>query len=96
MRQRILLVAALLDNPDLLIFDEPLSGLDVVSALIFKNLIRQLGQQGKAIFYCSHVIEVLEKVCSHPLILRGGSVVAYGAAKDLPKLSQEASLEEAG
>lgn len=94
MRQRILLIAALLDNPSLLICDEPLSGLDVVSALILKNLIAQLGQHGKAVFYCSHVIEVVEKVCSHLLILRSGNVVAYGTAKELPRVSQEASLEE--
>ena len=94
MRQRILLIAALLDNPSLLVFDEPLSGLDVVSALIFKNLIRRLGECGKAVFYCSHVLEVVEKVCTHLLILRGGNVVAYEASGDLPKLRQEASLEE--
>jgi ABC-2 type transport system ATP-binding protein len=94
MRQRILLIAALLDNPSLLVFDEPLSGLDVVSALIFKNLIRRLGERGKAVFYCSHVLEVVEKVCSHLLILRGGSVVAYEAAADLPRIRKEASLEE--
>ncbi len=94
MRQRILLIAALIDNPTLLVFDEPLSGLDVVSALIFKNLIRRLGECGKAVFYCSHVLEVVEKVCSHLLILRGGNVVAYEAAANLPKVRKEASLEE--
>lgn len=94
MRQRILLIAALIDNPALLIFDEPLSGLDVVSALIFKNLIRRLGECGKAVFYCSHVLEVVEKVCSHLLILRAGQAVSYGAAAELPKVRQEASLEE--
>jgi ABC-2 type transport system ATP-binding protein len=62
--------------------------------LIFKNLIRRLGDCGKAIFYCSHVLEVVEKVCSHLLILRGGQVVAYAPAADLPKVRQEASLEE--
>jgi ABC-2 type transport system ATP-binding protein len=94
MRQRILIIAALMDNPRLLIFDEPLSGLDVVTALVFKNLVRSLGEQGKAVFYCSHVLEVLEKVCSHLIILRRGEVVTYGAAKDLPRVSEEASLEQ--
>jgi len=83
-----------MDNPALLVFDEPLSGLDVVSALIFKNLIRRLGESGKAVFYCSHVLEVVEKVCSHLLILRSGKVVAYEAAGDLPRFRKEASLEE--
>jgi|SRR5579863_332878 len=76
MRQRILLISALLDNPEVLVFDEPLSGLDVTSALIFKNLIQTFGQQGKIVFYCSHVLEVVEKVCSHLLILRKGIVLA--------------------
>jgi ABC-2 type transport system ATP-binding protein len=61
MRQRILLIAALMDNPDVLVLDEPLSGLDVTSALIFKNLIQSLSAMGKTIFYCSHVLEVVEK-----------------------------------
>ncbi len=61
MRQRILLIAAIMDNPEIFIFDEPLSGLDVTSALIFKNLVQALGQQGKLVFYCSHVLEVVEK-----------------------------------
>src|SRR5205807_7647611 len=76
MRQRVLLIASLLDDPELLILDEPLSGLDVSSALVLKNLIRALGQQGKAVFYCSHVLEVVERVCSHLLILRQGTVLA--------------------
>ena len=70
MRQRILLISALMDNPDVLILDEPLSGLDVTSALVFKNLIQFLSARGKTIFYCSHVLEVVEKVCSRLLILR--------------------------
>lgn len=93
MRQRILIIAALVDNPQLFIFDEPLSGLDVVSALIFKNLVRELGQRGKSVFYCSHVLEVVEKVCTHLIILRGGQVISYGSAADLAQLRREVSLE---
>src|SRR6202047_4061575 len=70
MRQRILLIAALMDNPQIFIFDEPLSGLDVTSALIFKNLGLTLGQQGKLGFDCSHVLEGVEQVCSEGVILR--------------------------
>ena len=61
MRQRVLLAAALLHNPELLIFDEPLSGLDVVSARLFKDLLSLLAAEGKAIVYISHVLEVVEK-----------------------------------
>jgi ABC-2 type transport system ATP-binding protein len=95
MRQRILLIASLLDNPELLILDEPLSGLDVVSALILKNLIRTLGQQGKAVFYCSHVLEVVERVCSHLLILRKGRVIAHGRTEDIQRRIGQSSLEGA-
>jgi ABC-2 type transport system ATP-binding protein len=93
MRQRVLLIAALLDDPELLILDEPLSGLDVSSALVLKNLIRALGEQGKAIFYCSHVLEVVEQVCSHLLILRQGAVIACGSTGDIQKRIGHSSLE---
>lgn len=95
MRQRILLIAALLHDPELLIFDEPLSGLDVTSALIVKNLIKLLGGRGKAVFYCSHVLEVVEKVCSHVMILRKGHVLAYGSASDLQRVAGQSNLEHA-
>ncbi|HTZ95218.1 MAG TPA: ABC transporter ATP-binding protein [Terriglobales bacterium] len=93
MRQRILLIAALLDNPDIFILDEPLSGLDVTSALIIKNLIRTLGEHGKVVFYCSHVLEVVEKVCSHILILRKGNVIAQGPTEKVRETADR-SLED--
>ncbi len=95
MRQRILLIAALLHNPDLIIFDEPLSGLDVTSALIFRKLVSALGRAGKTIFYCSHVLEVVEKICSHVTILQRGKQVAYGSIEDLKKFQSMPSLEAA-
>ncbi len=95
MRQRILLISALLHNPQLLIFDEPLSGLDVTSALIFRQLVAALGKEGKMIFYCSHVLEVVEKICSHVTILQRGKQLAYGRIKDLNELQSTSSLEAA-
>lgn len=86
MRQRILLIAALMHDPDIFIFDEPLSGLDVTSALIFKNLVQQLGAAGKLVFYCSHVLEVVEKVCSDVLILRKGKVIAQDSVANIRKI----------
>ena len=94
MRQRILLIAALMDDPKLLIFDEPLSGLDVTTALVFKNLIKALGQQGKAVFYCSHVLEVVEQVCSHLLILRKGVVLACDTTESIQRNIEHSSLEQ--
>ena len=94
MRQRILLISALMDNPEVLILDEPLAGLDVTSALIFKNLIQVLSAKGKSIFYCSHVLEVVEKVCSRVLILRNGQVIASGATEEVRRHIGESSLEQ--
>jgi ABC-2 type transport system ATP-binding protein len=93
MRQRILLISALMDNPDVLVLDEPLSGLDVTSALIFKNLIQSLSAKGNTIFYCSHVLEVVEKVCSRLLILRKGQVIASGSTEEVRQRIGETSLE---
>ena len=95
MRQRILLISSLLDDPSLLIFDEPLSGLDVTSAMIVKNLIKTLGENGKAVFYCSHVLEVVEKVCSHVMILRKGKVIVHAPTAELQGMASQPSLEHA-
>src|ERR1700761_4423312 len=93
MRQRILLIAALLHNPELIIFDEPLTGLDVTSAMIFRKLVSALSREGKTIFYCSHVLEVVEKVCSHVTILQKGRQLAYGTIEDLKRFQAMPSLE---
>ena len=93
MRQKILLSAALLHNPELLILDEPFSGLDVNTALVLRSLLRALAAEGKMILYSSHVLEVVEKVCSWVVILRKGKVVAYDAVEHLRDLMQQPSLE---
>ncbi len=94
MRQRVLLIAALMHDPEVLVFDEPLSGLDVTSAMVFRKLVCSLGQRGKMIFYCSHVLEVVEKLCSHLLILRSGRMVAQGTVQQIRTLSGLDTLEE--
>jgi ABC-2 type transport system ATP-binding protein len=86
MRQRILLIAAIMHDPEIFIFDEPLSGLDVTSALIFKNLVQALGQGGKLVFYCSHVLEVVEKICTDVLILRKGVVIAHDTVANVGQI----------
>jgi ABC-2 type transport system ATP-binding protein len=93
MRQKILLSGALLHNPDILILDEPFSGLDVTSAMVVRSLLRALALDGKMIFYSSHVLEVVEKVCSTVLILRKGQVVAYDSIVRLREILNEQSLE---
>jgi ABC-2 type transport system ATP-binding protein len=94
MRQRILLIAAIMDDPQVLIFDEPLSGLDVTSALVFRKLVKSLGRQGKVIFYCSHVLEVVEKLCTHLLVLNRGNLVAHGSVNAVREMSGLKTLEE--
>jgi ABC-2 type transport system ATP-binding protein len=93
MRQKILISAALLHDPEILILDEPFSGLDVTSALMLRRLLGVLADQGKMILYSSHVLEVVEKVCSNVLILRKGEVVAYDSISRLQELMSQPSLE---
>jgi ABC-2 type transport system ATP-binding protein len=93
MRQRILLIAALMDNQDVLILDEPMSGLDVTSSLILKNLIQELSARGKSIFFCSHVLAVVEKICSQLIILRKGQVIAYGPTIEVLQNVGQSTLE---
>ncbi len=95
MRQRILLIAALMDNPDVLVLDEPLSGLDVTSAMVVKNLIQILSSKGKFIFYCSHVLEVVEKVCSQLIVIRQGRMLAYATVDEVRRQIGQSTLEQA-
>jgi ABC-2 type transport system ATP-binding protein len=93
MRQKILLSAALLHNPRLLILDEPFSGLDVGAALVLRSLLKVLAGEGKVILYSSHVLDVVEKVCSEFVILYKGRIVAYDTVVRLRELQASASLE---
>ena len=93
MRQKILLSAALLHDPDMLILDEPFSGLDVNTAIVLRALVQALAAEGKMILYSSHVLEVVEKVCSRVMILRKGKVVAHDAVEHLRDLMHQPSLE---
>jgi ABC-2 type transport system ATP-binding protein len=93
MKQRVLLSAALLHDPVLLIFDEPLSGLDAVTARLFKDLLVLLKREGKAILYISHVLEVVERVCDRVIILAKGKVVADASPQQLMGMTQLPDLE---
>lgn len=94
MQQKVLISAALLHDPDLLILDEPLSGLDVTSALVFRNLLQLLAQAGKVIILSSHVLEAAEKMCSRVMILHRGSLVADDSVEQLRELMNLPSLVE--
>jgi ABC-2 type transport system ATP-binding protein len=93
MKQRILIAAALLHDPKLLIFDEPLSGLDVLSARLFKDLLQQLAAQGKAILYISHVLEVVELVCHRVIVIAKGRILADAPPSELKTSLALANLE---
>jgi ABC-2 type transport system ATP-binding protein len=94
MIQKVLLSSALLHNPDILLLDEPLSGLDVETSLIIKDLIKKLSREGKIIFYCSHILEVVEKICSRVIIIHKGKIVANDSVENLRNLMKLPSLEE--
>ena len=88
-------MAALLHNPDILLLDEPLSGLDVTSVLIVKDLLQKLSKSGKIILYNSHILEVVEKICDRVIIIHKGKILADGSVKSLRELSKSPSLEDA-
>ncbi len=94
MKQRVLIAGALLHDPDLIIFDEPLSGLDITSALLLHELIAELSHRGKTILYISHVLEVTEKVCSRVIMLYQGKIVANDEVGRLRDLMHLPSLEQ--
>lgn len=94
MRQKVLLIAALLHDPELLILDEPESGLDLTAGLVLRHLIPILAARGKTILYSSHVLDHVERVCAEVVVLHHGRIVAEGAVSQLRTMSQEnASLE---
>src|SRR5579872_1421521 len=94
MKQRVLIAAALLHDPDVLIFDEAQSGLDIANSLLFRHLLRQLAARGKTILYISHVLEVVEKVCEHIVVIYRGRIVADDSVGRLRDLMHLPNLEE--
>jgi ABC-2 type transport system ATP-binding protein len=93
MRQKVLLAAALLHNPELVLLDEPFSGLDVGSALILRSLIEELARRGKVVLFSSHELETVERICSHIVILHRGKIVADDSIERLRALMSLPTLE---
>lgn len=94
MRQKVLLIAALLHNPDLVLLDEPFAGLDVASALVLRSLIKELASRGKVVLFSSHDLATVEHVCSGVVILHRGKIVADDSVERLRVLMELPKLED--
>ncbi|WP_042149834.1 ABC transporter ATP-binding protein [Paucisalibacillus sp. EB02] len=93
MRQKVLIISSLLHNPDLIFLDEPLSGLDANSVMVIKDMLEALANQGKTIFYSSHIMDVVEKISNRIVLLVNGEIAADGSFDDLKEQSKAGSLE---
>ncbi len=94
MRQKVLLSSGLLHNPDLILLDEPLSGLDVNAAILVKDLIAALAAAGKTILYSSHVLDVVERVCDRVMIIHHGNLIANASPEALKASTGQSTLED--
>jgi len=95
MKQKVLIASSLMHRPEALFLDEPLTGLDANAALVVKELIRGLAAQGRTIFFCSHVLEVVERICTRIVIIDRGRAIADGTARDIAASAGVSTLEEA-
>lgn len=94
MKQKVVIISALIHNPDILFLDEPLSGLDANSVLLIKEILQKLKEDGKTIFYSSHIMEVVEKLSDRIILLNEGNIVADGNFEEIKNCNFEGSLEE--
>jgi len=94
MKQKIVITSALLHNPKVIFLDEPLNGLDANATLLLKELIRNLAKKGKTIFYCSHILDVVEKMCDTVIIIERGVIVAHGSVDELKEMTMKTTLED--
>jgi ABC-2 type transport system ATP-binding protein len=95
MKQKVLISAALIHKPEVLFLDEPLNGLDANAAMIFKELLKRLAAQGKTILFCSHILEVVERICTRILIINEGKRVIEGTAQEICRSTERETLEQA-
>lgn len=94
MKQKVLLISGMLHNPDIIFFDEPLSGLDANSVILLKEILQQLSRAGKTLFYSSHIMEVVEKICDRIILINQGEIIADGTFEELKNQQQSGSLEQ--
>jgi len=94
MRKKIALIAALIHDPEVVLMDEPLDGLDANSAIIFKSLVRALARSGKAVLYSSHLMDVVERVADRAIVIHRGQVIVQGTLDELRRASGAPTLED--
>jgi len=94
MKQKVLITSALIHDPQIILMDEPLSGLDANAVILIKEVVEALKQAGKTILYCSHIMDVVEKVSDSIVLIRDGEIVANGTIQELRALAQSESLED--
>lgn len=94
MKQKAVIISSLIHNPDILFLDEPLSGLDANSVMVLKEIMLSLKEEGKTIFYSSHIMEVVEKISDRIVLLNDGNIVADGNIEDLKERVHEESLAQ--
>jgi ABC-2 type transport system ATP-binding protein len=94
MRRKVVITAALLHNPPVVFFDEPLDGLDANAAVGFKALIQTLAKEGKTIVYSSHILDVVERVCDRVIIIDKGRLLVDGRPDELVAAHSSGTLEK--
>lgn len=94
MKQKVVIISSMLHNPEILFLDEPLSGLDANSVMLVKEILNKLKEDGKTIFYSSHIMEVVQNISDRIILLNEGNVVADGDFEQIKESSFDGSLEE--
>ncbi|CUS77438.1 ABC-2 type transport system ATP-binding protein [Candidatus Kryptonium thompsonii] len=95
MKQKVILISALMHDPKVLLLDEPLNGLDANSIQIFKEIIKKLAENGRTIFYSSHLLDVIEKICDKLIIINHGKIIASGTLDEILKIAGVLDLNDA-
>jgi len=94
MRQKVLIIAGMIHNPEIIFLDEPLTGLDANTALIIKEILAKLADEGKTIFYCSHIMDVVERISDRIIIIDKGKIIADSPFEELQNMTRGESLEK--
>ncbi len=94
MRQKLLIMSALLHNPDVLLFDEPFTNLDVTTVAFMKTMLQRLAEAGKTILYCTHILEVAETLCPRIMIINEGRLIADANVDELRRMTSQTELAQ--